>query len=134
MFVDGYLTDVLRNMSNDPMTEQKVKKKLLRILASWHAQFKDDLSMKTAANLYKLHKSDANSAWRPDAQTPKDDDLEAAKRKSKDEARRKAKEEAERLKKEKKKENAGKTRSKRKPFNFEEVSRIFPESCAPGGY
>ena len=116
------------------MTEQKVKKKLLRILASWHAQFKDDLSMKTAANLYKLHKSDANSAWRPDAQTPKDDDLEAAKRKSKDEARRKAKEEAERLKKEKKKENAGKPKSKRKPFNFEEVSKIFPESCAPGGY
>lgn len=123
MFADGNLTDVLRNMSNDPMVEQKVKKKLNRILASWHAQYKNDPSMRTAANLYKQHKSDA---WRPDTQIPKEDELEAAKRKSKEEARRKAKEEAEKLKREekkKKREGAGKAKPKRKPFNFEEVPR-----------
>jgi len=113
-------------MGNDPVTDQKVKKKLIRILAAWHAQYKNDPSMKTAANLYKQHKSDAHSLWRPDAQMPKDEELEAAKRKSKEEARRKAKEEAERLKREgkekkKKRQDAGKPKSKRKPFNFEEV-------------
>ena len=109
-------------MSNDPATDYKVKKKLTRILAAWYAQYKDDLSMKTAANLYKQHKSDTHGMRRPGSQTPKDEELEAAKRKSKDEARRKAKEEreaAERLKREKK--GSEKLKSKRKPFNFEEV-------------
>lgn len=113
-------------MGNDPMIEQKVKKKLVRILASWHAQYKNEPSMRTAANLYKQNKSDVNGMRRPDAQVSKDEELEAAKRKSKEEARRKAKEEADRLKKEekkKKREGAGKSKSKRKPFNFEEVLR-----------
>ena len=113
-------------MGNDPLVEQKVKKKLLRILASWHVQHKTDPSMKTAANLYKQHKSDTNSTWRPEAQSPRDEDLEAIKRKSKEEAR-KAKAEAERLKREekKKRESAGKPKPKRKPFNFEEVTVYF---------
>ena len=78
--------------------------------------------MKTAANLYKQHKSDTHSTWRPEAQSPRDEELEAIKRKNKEEAR-KAKAEAERLKREvkKKRENAGKPKPKRKPFNFEEV-------------
>jgi seryl-tRNA synthetase len=123
MFADGYLTDVLRNMGNDPIIDQKVKRKLVRILAAWHAQYKNDPSMKTAANLYKQHKSDAHSTWRPEGQTPKDEELEAAKRKNKEEARRKAKEEAEReaAEKKKKRESARKPKPKRKPFNFEEV-------------
>lgn len=114
-------------MGNDLTIEPKVKKKLIRILASWHAQYKDDPSMKTAANLYKQHKTDARSVWRPEAQIPRNEELEAAKRKSKDEARQKAREEreaSERLKREekkKKREAAGKPKPKRKPFNFEEV-------------
>ncbi|KAF9643455.1 hypothetical protein BDM02DRAFT_1466312 [Thelephora ganbajun] len=122
LFADGYLTDVLRNMGNDSSVDQKVKRKLIRILAAWHAQYKDDPSMKTAASLHKQHKNDTNNTWRPDAQMPKDEESEAARRKSKEEARRKAKEEAERLKREekKKRENAGKPKIKRKPFNFEE--------------
>ena len=110
-------------MGNDLMIDQKVKKKLIRILAAWHAQYKNDPSMKTAANLYKQHKNDVHGARRPDAQTPKDEELEATKRKNKEEARRKAKEEAEKLKKERKqkREDSGKPKSKKKPFNFEEV-------------
>lgn len=122
-------------MNSDSMIEQKVKKKLTRILAAWHAQYKNDPSMKTVANLYKQPKSDAHSMWRPDAQTPKDEELEAAKRKSKEEARRKAKEEAERLKREekKKRESAGKPKSKRKPFNFEEVLQSLLNTTLWGG-
>ena len=107
-------------MSNDPIVDYKVKKKLIRTLSAWHAQYKNDPSMKTAANLYKQHKSDAHNVWRPDAQIPKDEGLEAIKRKNKEEAKRKAREEkeaAERLKR----ESAGKPKPKRKPFNFEEV-------------
>ena len=132
LFVDGHLTDVLRNMSNDQVVEYKVKKKLVRMLAAWNAQYKNDPSMRTAANLYKQHKSDAHSMWRPDAQVPRDEELEAAKRKSKAEAKRKIKEEAEKKAREEKetterlkKERTGKPKSKRKPFNFEEVLQPF---------
>lgn len=113
-------------MSSDPMTEQKVRKKLIRILGAWHAQYKDDPSMKTVANLYKQHRSNATSP-----QSPRDGDLEAAIRKSKEEAERKAKEEAERLKREEKKKKEkkdAKSKSKRKPFNFEEV-QVFLGCC-----
>jgi len=122
-------------MSNDQTIDYKVKKKLVRMLAAWNAQYKNDPSMRTAANLYKQHKSDAHSMWRPDAQVPKDEEFEAVKRKNKEESRRKAKEEAakkareekeeaERLKKER--AGAGKPKPKRKPFNFEEVLRPSP--------
>lgn len=132
LFLDGYLTEVLRTMSNDPTIDQKVRKKLVRILAAWHSQYKDDPSMKIAANLYKQYKNDADGAWRLDPQTPTDDAVEAAKNKSK-EVTRKAKEEAERLKKEEKKkskESAGKPKTKRKPFNFEEVCLVFLETTS----
>lgn len=119
-------------MSHDPITDRKVKQKLTRILASWNSQYKDDLSMKTAANLYQ-HRSNSNSVWRSDAQASKDEELEAAKRKNKEEARQK---EAERLKREKeekkKREDTGKSKSKRKPFNFEQVLWCFLP-CVPSG-
>ena len=115
-------------MSNDPIIDYKVKKKLVRMLASWNAQYKNDPSMRTAANLYKQHKSDAHSVWRPDAQVPKDEEFEAVRRKNKEEARRKAKEEAGKKAREEKeaaerlkRERAGKPKPKRKPSNFEEV-------------
>jgi hypothetical protein len=55
---------------------------LIRILAAWHAQYRDDSPMKTAANLYKQHKSDVKNlnALRPDVQLPKDEEFEAAMR------------------------------------------------------
>ena len=125
-------------MSNDPVTDHKVKRKLVRILASWHAQYKDDPSMRTAANLYKQHKSDAQSVRRSDTQAPKTEELEATKRKNKEEARRKAKEEAEKKAREReaaeklKKDRAGKPKSKRKPFNFEEVLQRLSNGVSQG--
>ena len=132
-------------MSNDPITEQRVRKKLIRVLAAWHAQYKNDPSMKTAANLYKQHKNDGNSVSGPDPQSLKDEESEAARRKAKEDARkakeeakeeaRKAKEESERLRKEgkKRKESAGGPKTRRKPFNFEEVSPCFPNVVAREG-
>ena len=80
-------------MSNDPVVEYKVKKNLVRMLAAWNAQYKIDPSMGAAANLYKQHKSDTHSTWRP-GQVPRGRELEAAKRKNKEDAKRKAEEEA----------------------------------------
>jgi LAS seventeen-binding protein 5 len=113
-------------MVNDPSINARVRKQLRRILASWYKMYKDDPSMKTAANLHKHSGSDANNVRQPDAQAIKDEELEAARRKNKEEARRKEKEEAERLKREreekkKKRDSAAKLKPKRKPFNFEEV-------------
>ena len=118
-------------MSNDPAIDYKVKKKLVRTLSAWHTQYKNDPSMKTAANLYKQHKSDASSVWRPDAQIPKDEEFEAIKRKNKEEARQKAREEKEAARK-LKRESAEKSKSKRKPFNFEEVHRYTLNSLPEG--
>jgi len=124
LFIEGSLTDALRNMSSDPYTEQKVKKKLLKVLASWHSQYKNDLSMKTVANLYKQHRNDTDSSLRSDARAARDEEIEVAKQKAKDDARRKEKEEADRLKREKdakkKRADQGKSKSKRKPFDFEQ--------------
>ena len=55
-FADGQLTDALRHLATDPMTDKKVKKKLLLVLASWHEQFKGDPSMNMVANLYKQYR------------------------------------------------------------------------------
>ena len=115
-------------MTTDYTLDAKVRNKLKSILSSWYRMYKNDLSMKTAANLYKQYTNDANSVWRSDSQAHKEEELEAARRKNKEEARRKEKEEAERLQREreekkrkKRDDSAAKLKPKRKPFNFEEV-------------
>lgn len=52
-FADGQLTDAIKQLAADPTTDQKVKKKLVAILASWNSQFRDDPSMSVVAGLYK---------------------------------------------------------------------------------
>jgi len=39
-------------MGHDHMTDERVKKKLMSVLASWHRQFKDDPRMSVIAGLY----------------------------------------------------------------------------------
>lgn len=126
-FADGQLTDALRHMASDSTTDPKVKKKLTQVFASWHRQFKDDPSMSLVASFYKQNRA-------PPAPPPRasiDTSHESEQRLAKEEAKRKVKEakEAERLKRESdrlqreqeaKRKHAPK--SKRKPFNFEQVS------------
>jgi hypothetical protein len=40
-------------MAHDSMTDERVKKKLMSVLASWHRQFKDDPRMSVVAGLYQ---------------------------------------------------------------------------------
>ena len=51
--VNDPLLERLKLMGHDSMTDERVKKKLLSVLASWHRQFKDDPRMSVIAGLYQ---------------------------------------------------------------------------------
>lgn len=146
-FADNQLTDAIRTLATDPGTDPKVKKKLISVLGAWHTQFKDDPSMSLVANLYTVAKT-AAPPRRSQQITGPDDDLyqiEAAglglgntyeerrrreeverkeeKRKAKEAKKKAQEEEEERKRKEKLRALQGKT--KRKPFNYEEVHQAF---------
>ncbi|THH00672.1 hypothetical protein EW026_g1887 [Hermanssonia centrifuga] len=141
-FADNQLTDAIRALATDSTTDPKVKRKLVSVLASWHAQFKDDPSMSLVANLFNLVKPHPPPSRAP---KPVEEDMyqidsaglglgesyeerrrkeERERREKKDEEKRKAKEakEAEKLLRLKKLEEEKRKKSapKRKPFNFEE--------------
>lgn len=143
-FADSQLTDAIRMLAQDASTDPKVKKKLLAVLASWHAQFKDDPSMSLVANLYRQSKSsDAQARTRAEGLVlstggveydsefiEKKRREEREKRERKEEEKRKSREHKEaekaRLKAEEeaRRKKAAQPKSKRKPFNFEQVSSI----------
>ena len=47
------LLERIKTMGHDSMTDERVKKKLMSVLASWHRQFKDDPRMSVIAGLYQ---------------------------------------------------------------------------------
>ncbi|CAE6449917.1 unnamed protein product [Rhizoctonia solani] len=135
-FANDQLVDRIKLMSQDPMTDEHVKRKLMSVLASWHRQFKDDPKMHTVSNLYiqcgggkKPVPSQTPTSPRPHAETL----YEQHQRKAEEEARaraerkmkeREAKEEEKRKLKEEKlaaKERERKARSQpaRRPFVYE---------------
>ncbi|KZT30870.1 hypothetical protein NEOLEDRAFT_1126522 [Neolentinus lepideus HHB14362 ss-1] len=129
-FADSQLTDAIKNLSSDPSTDSKVKKKLLSVLASWQNQFQGDASMALVANLYNQCRPrtsvrvDPSSVWAHDTESQRASlDYERKKREEKEkkeEAKRKAKEEKEREKQKREEElRRAKMRSKRRTFDFE---------------
>ncbi|KAG9077074.1 putative actin patch assembly and actin polymerization protein, partial [Ceratobasidium sp. 370] len=135
-FANDQLIDRIKLMSQDPMTDEQVKRKLMAVLGSWYRQFKDDPKMHTVANLYtqcgggrKSTTGASSTSPRPHAETlveqhqhRADDEARArAERKAQERA---AKEEEKRKQKEEKlaaKEKERKARSQpaRRPFNYE---------------
>ena len=139
-FADSQLTDALKHLAADPGTDHKVKKKLAAVLAGWRRQFHDDPSMALVAKLYdqcKIAQTDrANADKRAvenvNAGMGLDVDYimerkkkEEEARKKKEEEKRKAKEEKEKRKREEeeRRRKASQPKTKRKPFNFEQVRR-----------
>nr|CDI52714.1 possible membrane trafficking adapter protein [Melanopsichium pennsylvanicum 4] len=51
-FANDQLVDRIKIMSQDQLVDASVRKLLMRVLLSWHQQFKDDPSMKMVAGLY----------------------------------------------------------------------------------
>ncbi|KAH7885985.1 hypothetical protein F5I97DRAFT_1181971 [Phlebopus sp. FC_14] len=123
--MDDQLIDAVKHLASDPLTETKVKKKLLSVLASWNTQFKDDPSMSTVAGLYRQcrppdRRSLGNNSGPFDggaslSERKEKEEKEAAKRRAKQE-----KEEAkERARKAEEDARRKKSRPQRAPFNFE---------------
>ncbi|KAF8338027.1 uncharacterized protein EI90DRAFT_3144360 [Cantharellus anzutake] len=136
-FANDRLTERIKSMASDPMTDEQVKKKLMSVLASWYRQFKDDPKMSLVAGLY--HSCGGGSGKKPRlvfdqaARSPyspgSHSNFELQQKKAKEaaklqEERRlkglREKEEAKRKAKEEKKKQATSQNTKRKPFNFEQ--------------
>jgi len=136
-FANDQLTERIKLMSQDPMIDEQVKRKLMAVLGSWHRQFKDDPKMHAVSNLYVQcgggRKSTASaprsSSPKPHAETLYDQhqrraeeeararaDRKAQERASKEEEKRKQKEEKLAAKE---RERKARTQPARRPFNYE---------------
>jgi len=125
-FADGQLTDALKNMTIDPGTNQKVKRKLVAVLASWHQQFKSDPSMALVAGLYKQCKPDSRRISQQNAELAGLglSNFEYERKKlEKDEAKKKAKREKEEARERERirREQERSSGNKRGAFDFEKV-------------
>ncbi len=140
-FVDGRLTEQLKTIASSEHTDQRVKKRLLSVLASWHRQFKDDPSMKLVSKIYPsvqallssqrillndLRKLGGTGGLSPGAEEREARERKEMERKQKGreekEARKaKAREEVERKGRDKAaaKDPQRRPNKQRKPFNFE---------------
>ncbi|KAG2338348.1 hypothetical protein BDR05DRAFT_1043143 [Suillus weaverae] len=129
-FADGQLIDAIKQLATDPTTDQKVKKKLMAVLASWHAQFKDDPSMSVVAGLFRQYRpADRRSQGYSNNADPlshgpssdyerkmkEKDEKELAKQRTKRE-KQEAKQRARKAEEDARKKKA---RSRRTPFDFE---------------
>lgn len=129
-FADGQLIDAIKQLATDPTTDQKVKKKLMAVLASWHSQFKDDPSMSVVSGLSRqCRPADRHSQGYSNGVDPlnhgpssdyerrmkEKDDKELAKQRAKRE-KQEAKQRARKAEEDARKK---KGQSRRVPFNFE---------------
>ncbi|EIM92246.1 uncharacterized protein STEHIDRAFT_46841 [Stereum hirsutum FP-91666 SS1] len=130
-FADGHFTDAIKQLSTDPSTDPKVRKKLIAVLASWHNQFKDDRSMTIVAGLYRQCRPDDSAKRqsqlnhqaaleRESEHERKRKEEKAAKEDAKRKARMEKEAEKERIRKAEEDRKRSKNKPKRKPFNFEE--------------
>lgn len=135
-FADGHFTDAIKQLSTDPSTDPKVRKKLIAVLASWHNQFKDDRSMTIVAGLYRQCRPDDSAKRqsqlnhqaaleRESEHERKRKEEKAAKEDAKRKARVEKEAEKERIRKAEEDRKRSKNKPKRKPFNFEEVRIIY---------
>lgn len=131
-FADGQLIDAIKQLAADPTTDQKVKKKLMAVLASWHSQFKDDPSMSVVTGLFRqCRPADRRSQGYSHSADPlshgpssdyerkmkERDEKELAKQRAKRE-KQEAKQRARKAEEDARKKKA---RSRKAPFDFEAV-------------
>jgi hypothetical protein len=106
-FADPQLVERIKLMSQDPLVDASVRKKLMRMLLSWHYQFRNEPTMRQVASLYSACgggkksdaqlKSEAAEAYRKrkgleDRERQLRIDQKAAERLQKEEDQRQAKE------------------------------------------
>ncbi|KAF8349692.1 hypothetical protein F5887DRAFT_1069969 [Amanita rubescens] len=114
-FSDDQIVDAFKQLSSDPQTDTKVKKKLLLMLASWRNQYQNDPSMSMFAGLYGQCRGVSRMQSPPaEASTVSNDTSKEEKKKAKQ------KQERERRNKEAEEARRKKTaKAGRVPFNLE---------------
>lgn len=126
-FANERLIEQIKLMSQDELIDLSVRRKLMRVLLSWHQQFKNDPAMRLVAGLYVAcgggRKSDAQ--LRSEASELYKKEQERLAKEKQEKSDRKA---AERLQKEERRIHKNKERAQAgqratKQFNFKEVSR-----------
>jgi LAS seventeen-binding protein 5 len=127
-------------MSSDPLTDERVKKRLVSLFGSWHRQFKDDPSMRTVAGLYATirpsHKLNTSLGQNLSSVGMNTEAAERAKRQKEKEDRKAKEREAEEEKRKQKQAqkeaawNRTKPNKQRKPFNFEQEKPVILTSIA----
>jgi len=145
-FANDQLTERIKLMSQDPMTDDHVKRKLMAVLASWHRQFKDDPKMSTVSGLYAQCgggkkasvPNPRSSSPRPHAETLYEQHQRRAEEEGRAKEERKTKERAAReeekrkQREEKEKERKARNQPARKPFNYEQEKPKILNSVAEG--
>jgi LAS seventeen-binding protein 5 len=129
------LTDAIKQLAADSTTDQKVKKKLVAVLASWHSQFKDDPSMSVVAGLYgqcrpasrRTHgySNSADLSHGPSSDYERKMKEKDEKELAKQRAKREKEEAKERTRKAEAEARKQKNRARRAPFNFEAVGDLY---------
>lgn len=132
-FADERLVERIKLMSQDPLVDASVRKKLMKMLSWWHVQFRNEPTMRLVAGLYAACgggrksdaqlKSEAAEAYRKKAE---EEDRERQIRMDKKAAERMQREEDKRREKERRK-GAGK--AKRPTFDFEKVREFERRFC-----
>lgn len=129
-------------MASDPHTDEHVRKKMMSLFGSWHRQFKDDSSMRTAAGLYSTvkpnHRASASLTQNLSSVGMNTEATERARRQKEKEDRkakeREAEEERKKLKQAQKEaawnQAHKKPNKQRKPFNFEQEKPAILSSIA----
>lgn len=131
-FANERLVDRIKVMAGDPMTDERVKKKIMTVLGSWYRQFKDDPSMRLVAGLYhacgggkkapqqqpRPTRTAADDAYESQMARYEREAAERAERKAREKREKEAQKEAERarLKASKNKPQ----QQQRRKFNFEQ--------------
>ncbi|PWY99026.1 hypothetical protein BCV70DRAFT_122727 [Testicularia cyperi] len=131
-FANDQLVDRIKIMSQDQLVDASVRRLLMRVLLSWHQQFKDDPSMRMVAGLYQAcgggkkseaqKKSEAAEAYRKLQEQRR---VEAQIRSD-----RKAAEELQKEEERKSKARAKKGGPKRPAFSFEQEKPAILQSLA----
>ncbi|PWN48610.1 hypothetical protein IE53DRAFT_412194 [Violaceomyces palustris] len=127
-FANDMLVERIKLMSQDELVDASVRKLLMRVLLSWHQQFKDDPSMKVVSGLYAAcgggkksdaqKKSEAAEAFRKQQEKAR---IEAQMRADRKAAERLQKQEEKDFKaREKERLRKGGSAAKRPAFNFEQ--------------
>lgn len=130
-FANDQLVDRIKIMSQDQLVDASVRRLLMRVLLSWHQQFKDDPSMKLVTGLYAACGGGRKS------EIQKKNEAAEAYRKMQEKQRveaqiRSDRKAAELLQKEEDKKRKGgkKSGTKRPAFNFEQEKPAILQSLA----